>query len=38
MQLVGREGGGSIGTLTPAVRNERKRKALVRWEPPLKEP
>jgi hypothetical protein len=33
MRLVGIEG---IGTPTPTVRNERKRKAPVRWEPPLK--
>jgi hypothetical protein len=38
MRPVSREGGGSIGTLTPIVRNKRKRKALVRWEPSLKEP
>jgi len=30
MQPVSREGGGSIGTPTLAVRNERKRKAPVR--------
>jgi hypothetical protein len=41
IQLVKREnsGGGVAATaLTLKVRNKRKRNAMVRWEPPIKEP
>jgi hypothetical protein len=37
---VGREqrgGGASAGTPTPAVRNQRKRRAPERYDPPLRE-
>jgi hypothetical protein len=34
---VGMETGGGTGTPTPAVRNQRKRKAPERYDPPLKE-
>ena len=36
-RLVGIERRGNTRTLTPVVRNQRKRKALERYDPPLKE-
>ena len=41
MRPVGREGSGGgtgITTPTPAVRNKRVRKAVDKWEPPVKAP
>jgi hypothetical protein len=39
MRPIGREGSGrgaGIITLMPAVRNKRVRKAVEKWEPPVK--
>jgi hypothetical protein len=38
-RLIGREGssgGAAMTTPTPAVRNKRVRKAMKKWEPPVK--